>query len=441
MDVRGGVNYYHNIAISQGAGLTTSTDIGIPGANIDEFTSGLSRFTIGGYTAPLLGFSPSLPWDRSETTWNFATTVTKLVRSAHREDRRRVAPQSRHAAADAGRRRLARPVQLQRVGHRPSHRCVVADRRCQFVRVVPARLAERRHARPQGHRRARHAALGGVPLHAGQVAGAAEPHHRPRLALGVLHAAQWPRRRRQPFELRPGHQHAARRRLRHDERIVERQEHVHELQPADGRVVAAGREDGAACGLRREHDSRSRTTATRSTTRSSRTTRARWPTGSRPPARWRPASRRRRWWTSRRTASSRCPARSSTRRSTSSPGPARSHAALVERRRPAAVAVQPHGRHRLRRQPRRRSGHGRRRQREPRLRLGQRRPPAVRAYNRTGTTRIRSNDEQVGVQRAADEGRPPLLERPADHELVHAEPLDGPREREHDASPRQSTST
>ena len=50
MDVRGGVNYYHNIAISEGNGLTTSTDIGIPGANIDEFTSGLSRFTIGGYT-------------------------------------------------------------------------------------------------------------------------------------------------------------------------------------------------------------------------------------------------------------------------------------------------------------------------------------------------------------------------------------------------------
>ena len=81
MDVRGGLNYYHNIAISQGTGLTTSTDIGIPGANIDEFTSGLSRFTIGGYTNPLLGFSPSLPWDRSEQTWNFATTVTKLVRS------------------------------------------------------------------------------------------------------------------------------------------------------------------------------------------------------------------------------------------------------------------------------------------------------------------------------------------------------------------------
>lgn len=81
MDVRGGVNYYHNVALAQGNGLTSSTDIGIPGANIDEYTSGLSRILIGGHTAPVLGFSPSLPWDRSEETWNVATTVTKLLRN------------------------------------------------------------------------------------------------------------------------------------------------------------------------------------------------------------------------------------------------------------------------------------------------------------------------------------------------------------------------
>jgi Carboxypeptidase regulatory-like domain len=81
MDVRGGVNYYHNVALSQGDGLTTSTDVGIPGANIDDYTSGLSRVLIGGHTAPVLGFSPSLPWDRSEETWNIATTVTKLLRN------------------------------------------------------------------------------------------------------------------------------------------------------------------------------------------------------------------------------------------------------------------------------------------------------------------------------------------------------------------------
>ena len=82
LDVRGGVNYYHNVALAEAAGLKTSTDVGIPGANLDDYTSGLSRFQIGGYTDPLLGFSPSLPWDRSEKTWNIATTLTKL-KSTH----------------------------------------------------------------------------------------------------------------------------------------------------------------------------------------------------------------------------------------------------------------------------------------------------------------------------------------------------------------------
>ena len=79
MDVRGGVNYYHNVADSEGDGLTTSADVGIPGANIDDWTSGLSQITINnGYTNPLVGFSNSLPWDRSEKTWNVAATLTKL---------------------------------------------------------------------------------------------------------------------------------------------------------------------------------------------------------------------------------------------------------------------------------------------------------------------------------------------------------------------------
>jgi Carboxypeptidase regulatory-like domain len=78
LDVRGGLNYYHNIALAQGGGLNTSTDVGIPGANLDPYTSGLTRFEVGGYTNPLLGFSPSLPWDRSEKTWHLATTLTQL---------------------------------------------------------------------------------------------------------------------------------------------------------------------------------------------------------------------------------------------------------------------------------------------------------------------------------------------------------------------------
>ncbi len=57
MEVRGGMSYYHNVATAQGAGLNTSTEVGIPGANLDDYTSGLSRIVIGattgGYTAPV----------------------------------------------------------------------------------------------------------------------------------------------------------------------------------------------------------------------------------------------------------------------------------------------------------------------------------------------------------------------------------------------------
>jgi carboxypeptidase family protein len=79
LDVRGGVNYYHNVTSTEGNGLDTSTEIGIPGANLDEYTSGLSQINIGGYSGPVLGFSASQPWDRSERTVNIATTLTRLM--------------------------------------------------------------------------------------------------------------------------------------------------------------------------------------------------------------------------------------------------------------------------------------------------------------------------------------------------------------------------
>jgi hypothetical protein len=79
LDVRGGVNYYRNTTITTGDGLTTSQDIGIPGANLDDYTSGLSQFTINGYSDPILGFAASQPWDRSEKTWNVVSSMTKLM--------------------------------------------------------------------------------------------------------------------------------------------------------------------------------------------------------------------------------------------------------------------------------------------------------------------------------------------------------------------------
>src|SRR3954465_8066118 len=78
-DVRGGVNYHRHTHETQANGLTTSSDVGIPGANLDEFTSGLSYINVAGYGDPLLGFSASQPWDRSEKTWNIVTSMTRLM--------------------------------------------------------------------------------------------------------------------------------------------------------------------------------------------------------------------------------------------------------------------------------------------------------------------------------------------------------------------------
>ena len=78
------------------------------------------------------------------------------------------------------------------------------------------------------------------------------------------------------------------------------------------------------------------------------------------------------------------------------------------------------------------SGDGHRREREPGLRIGQRRPAAVRAVQPHRHDAHPQQREQVRVQRAADEGRPPVPERVPDHELVHVQPLEGPGEREHD---------
>ncbi|HXW08139.1 MAG TPA: TonB-dependent receptor [Vicinamibacterales bacterium] len=81
LDVRGGLNYYHNVTTTEGHGLSTSTEVGIPGANLDDYTSGVSSINIGGHSNPQLGFSASQPWDRSEKTWSVASVLTRLMGS------------------------------------------------------------------------------------------------------------------------------------------------------------------------------------------------------------------------------------------------------------------------------------------------------------------------------------------------------------------------
>ena len=155
LDVRGGLNYYHNVTTRSRNGLTTSTDVGIPGANIDEFTSGLSQFSIGGYSDPVLGFSASQPWDRSEKTWSFNGVLTRLLQS-HTV---KVGGEYRHnddmllQTQDAGGPRGRFAFNSSGTGN-PADAASTHQHR-QLVRVVPPRLAEHRAARPQGLRPAR----------------------------------------------------------------------------------------------------------------------------------------------------------------------------------------------------------------------------------------------------------------------------------------------
>jgi len=79
-EFRFGVAWYHNEAHNSDFGTTTSDSLGIPGVNLDQITSGIVGVTInGGFSNPLIGFSASLPWIRSETNIDFANTWTKIL--------------------------------------------------------------------------------------------------------------------------------------------------------------------------------------------------------------------------------------------------------------------------------------------------------------------------------------------------------------------------
>jgi hypothetical protein len=80
-EFRAGVAWYHNEAHNTDFGTKTSATLGIPGVNLDPITSGIVGIQINGgvLSNPIIGFSPSLPWIRSETNIDFANTWTKII--------------------------------------------------------------------------------------------------------------------------------------------------------------------------------------------------------------------------------------------------------------------------------------------------------------------------------------------------------------------------
>ena len=74
---RFGIVRNRNDAINADRGLRTAEEIGIPGVNVNEWTSGLSEVRVNGLDRPLVGFSPSLPWARSVTFFGIVNNFTK----------------------------------------------------------------------------------------------------------------------------------------------------------------------------------------------------------------------------------------------------------------------------------------------------------------------------------------------------------------------------
>jgi hypothetical protein len=77
-EIRVGRTSHHNIAITEAHGLNLADEIGVPGVNLNAFTSGPPTINVDGYHSFLIGFQNSLPWDRAERIWTVGTSATKI---------------------------------------------------------------------------------------------------------------------------------------------------------------------------------------------------------------------------------------------------------------------------------------------------------------------------------------------------------------------------
>ena len=68
------------MAVTTANGQDLTDQLGITGVNLgDDWTSGPTSININqGFSNPVIGYVNSLPWDRYERTWEFASTLTKL---------------------------------------------------------------------------------------------------------------------------------------------------------------------------------------------------------------------------------------------------------------------------------------------------------------------------------------------------------------------------
>jgi Carboxypeptidase regulatory-like domain len=80
MEARAGVSHYRNIFRQSDYGTQASTAIGVPGVNLNDFTSGLVGVTLGNnFVSPFVGYAATAPWDRGESNIDAVNSWTAVV--------------------------------------------------------------------------------------------------------------------------------------------------------------------------------------------------------------------------------------------------------------------------------------------------------------------------------------------------------------------------
>jgi hypothetical protein len=78
-ELRFGVMRLRNDALNADYGKMTSQELGIPGVNLDDWTSGMTTIAISGFSSPLVGYSAGMPWKRSQTNFNLVNNWTRVA--------------------------------------------------------------------------------------------------------------------------------------------------------------------------------------------------------------------------------------------------------------------------------------------------------------------------------------------------------------------------
>jgi hypothetical protein len=78
-EARFGISRYDNLAYPTGYGKSLAQGVGIPGANFNSFTSGISLIEGEGFSDPMIGGCSNCPWTRAGTLIEAVENVTKVT--------------------------------------------------------------------------------------------------------------------------------------------------------------------------------------------------------------------------------------------------------------------------------------------------------------------------------------------------------------------------